>query len=206
MASTHPTTFGASIVPVAQQDEGLRVPSAISSPALTPAVSRDDINTQYDQQKPVPIHSPFYQHPPASFERVPQHSRNASRENVAAFDKDMESGSITPLSTTGDDNPFTSKIGVEINKECKMWPSKQTLMQQRSDQKRMKIDKKGMKGCAPLREWWSQYNKRQKLYMKIAFALLIVGILVAIGVGISIAVDGTYYGQDGNQHQVDQKL
>ncbi|KAK5113871.1 hypothetical protein LTR85_010404 [Meristemomyces frigidus] len=195
--------FGASIVPMQQraEEDALRPPPMLDSPVLTPAVSRDDMSTEY-MDKPIPPHSPFYQHPPASFERM--HSRQASKTGVATttYEKDLESGHATPLTGVNDDNPFTSKISVDHNKECNMWPSKNTLMQQRTREKQKRHATKGCAGCVPAREWWAKFDKRQQLYFKIAIALVLVGVAVALGVGISKAVHGTYYGKNGSQQTV----
>lgn len=102
----------------------------------------------------------------------------------------MEAGVSTPLA---DDNPFTSKVSVDYNKECAMWPSKQTLMQKQKAEKKRKRDMKHCGGCGPVVEFWSRFTARQKLIIKIVMALLIVGGMIGIGVGISIAVNGTVY-------------
>ena len=62
------TTFGATIVPTPAQtttDEITLPPPVLDSPVLTPAVSREDLSTEFPARR-VPIHSPFYQHPSAS--------------------------------------------------------------------------------------------------------------------------------------------
>lgn len=193
------TNFGASVVSThAEETDALRPPPMLDSPVLTPAVSNEDMTNEYTE-KPVPPHSPFYQHPPASFERI-----QTSKTNMAAttYEKDLESGHASPLAGIDDDNPFTSKISVDHNKECKMWPSKNTLMQQRTRDKHQRRVMKGCAGCAPLRQWWAKFDKRQQLYFKIAIALVLIGVAVAIGVGISRAVHGTYYGKNGSQQNV----
>lgn len=197
-ASDEKTTFGASIVPTDDHhaDEALIPPPRLDSPALTPAVSRDDMSTTYEG-RPIPVHSPFYQHPPASFERV--HSRQTSKTNLGTYEKDLETGDVTPLAATGDENPFTSKISVDCNKECKMWPSRQTLMEQKTAEKRKQRAREGITGCVPMREWWAKQSKRQRLIIKIILAFFVVGAIVAIGVGISAAVHGTYYSNHGQQ-------
>ncbi|KAI7397227.1 hypothetical protein KC328_g5013, partial [Hortaea werneckii] len=148
----------------------------------------------------IPPHSPFYQHPPASFERI--HSRQTSKNHLGVYEKDLESGGggggstnlATPLTMPDDENPFTSRISIDANKECRMWPSRQTLTQQRAAQKTKRRAARGWAGCAPLREWWTtRFTKRQRLWIQIAIAFVLVGVAVAIGVGISIAVHGSYY-------------
>lgn len=151
------------------------------------------------RDKPVPPHSPFYQHPPASFERAP--SRQASKTNLAVFEKDLESGNATPLSLE-DANPFTKSITVDQNQECKMWPSKQTLMQTKMADKKKKRATGSCAGLGPVRDFWNTLDKRQKLFIKIAVALFLVGVAVAIGVGISKAVHGGVYSGEGSSKQI----
>jgi len=191
-------TFGAQVVPSSPRpsnDDSLRPPHMLDSPVLTPAVSRDDLGAEYGD-KPIPPHSPFYQHPPVSFERI--HTSNSNSKPY--YEKDLESGHATPLTAGAEEeNPFTSKVSIDASKECKMWPSRQTLEQQRAMEKKKRRDGKGVWGFGPVRDWWLKHNKKQQLYMKLALALLLVGVAVAIGVGISKAVHGTYSSGHGKQ-------
>jgi len=196
--TTGPTMFGASIIPTTQQHsdyEALQPPQLSESPALTPAVSRDGT----DSEKPIPPHSPFYQHPPASFERIPTHQ--SGKNNFTTLEKDVESGHATPLCPEDDENPFTKTISLDRNNpECKMWPSRQTLMQTKMAEKKKKRARALGAGCvAPAKDFWNRFDKRQQLYLKIAIAFVLVGVAVAIGVGISKAVHGGYYTKDGEK-------
>ncbi|KAK3670096.1 hypothetical protein LTR78_010036 [Recurvomyces mirabilis] len=213
MASTNnpTTTFGASIIPTQSHtqyaaDDALLPPQTLDSPVLTPAASNEDIASEYNASgKPIPIHSPFYTHLPASFERVQTtHSRQTSKANISTSEKDLEAG-LTPVTThaasrNDENNPFTSRVSLEHNKECKMWPSKQTLMLQKTEARRAKHARKFCGGCAaPVRQWWGQFDKRQRLIMKILMAFFVVAAIVGICVGISVAVHGTYYSNSGQQ-------
>lgn len=199
MASTNrATTFGATIVPRSTNNSlDLTLPPAISnSPSLTPAVSREDLEAEFSERR-VPAHSPFYQHPPASFERG--HSRQNSKVDIPLDEKDLEAGVRTPLSAEA---PFASKVSVDCTKECRMWPSKQTLMQSKMAEKKQKRDTKWCGGCGPVVDFWARFTKRQKLFIKIALALFLIGVVVAIAVGISIAVHGTVYAGAGQTHKI----
>ncbi|KAK5110810.1 hypothetical protein LTR62_005521 [Meristemomyces frigidus] len=209
MASS--TNFGATIVQPPHKnidaEDALLHPSGIDSPVLTPAVSHEDISASYalDSTKPAPPHSPFYQHPPTSMERITTtHSRHQSKTHLAiASEKDLETG-LSPLATRsydpeGEANPFTSAVNLEHHKECKMWPSKQTLMLQKAETRRQKHLTRACGGCAPVRQWWEQFDKRQQLIMKILLAFVTVGAIVGICVGISVKVHGTYYSNNGQQ-------
>jgi hypothetical protein len=186
-----PTTFGASIVPTTIQTDNPRPSATLDSPALTPAASHDDIANEYSEQRRVPPHSPFYNHPPSSDNPIDSNSRT----HVAANEKDLEAGAATSLA----EQPFTSKVSIDCNKECKMWPSKQTLIQTRKAEKRKKRESKIFGGCGPMIEWWGKHSKRQKLIMKLLLALFMVGVVVAIAVGITVAVNGTVYVSEGHQ-------
>lgn len=192
------TTFGATIQPTHTNDNRLLPQLTTESPALTPAASHDD----FYSNGAVPIQSPFYQHPPASHEVV-SHSRTHSENKIPTnvFEKDVESGNVTPLSGS-DEDPFSRNHGIENNKECAMWPSRQTLKEKKKEERKLKRDQKGYAACAPVMNQWSKLSKKQRLLVKIAIALFLVGVAVAIGVGISVAVKGTYYVSDGTSKDI----
>lgn len=194
------TTFGATIVPTPAKkstDEITLPAPVLDSPVLTPAVSREDL-TPTSSEPRIPIHSPFYTHPPASFERA--HSRQNSKDIGAVNEKDLEAGVRTPLAPDSD-HPFASKVSVDCNKECRMWPSKQTLIQSRKAEKKKRRNGK-LCSCGPARDLWSKFTKRQKLYIKIGLILLVLGIVAAIAVGVSIAVNGTVYVSNGQNANI----
>lgn len=198
------TTFGASIVPAQKQTEDEQIPlppPILDSPALTPAASREDLGDDYEDQRKIPPHSPFYQHRPDSFDRG--HSRQNSKIQVALNEKDLEAGKPAPLTIhSSDAQPFTSKVSLDCNKECKMWPSKQTLMERRKAERKKKRDTKFCGGCAPVVDYWETKTKRQRLIVKIVLALLCIGVVVGIAVGITIAVHGTVYVTDNRTAKI----
>jgi hypothetical protein len=75
-----------------------------------------------------------------------------------------------------------------------MWPSKQTLHKQKQAQKSRKREKSA---CAPVAVRWSRLSKKEKMISKIALAVFLIGVAVALGVGISVAVKGAYYVSNG---------
>lgn len=83
-----------------------------------------------------------------------------------------------------------------------MWPSKQTLIQSRKAEKKKRRDGKMCGGCGPVRDFWARFTKQQKLLIKIAFALFMIGVVVAIAVGITVAVNGTVYVSDGHTESI----
>lgn len=194
------TTFGATIVPQEQRplEDDLTLPQRVlDTPNLTPAASREDLTPSVSERR-IPPHSPFYTHQPDSLDRV--HTRTSSKANVAVNEKDLEAGVRTPLAADAE-QPFTGKVSVDCNKECTMWPSKQTLMQSRKSEKKKRRDQR-MLGCGPVRDFWAKFTKRQRLYIKIAMALFFIAVIVAIAVGITVAVNGTVYVSDGHQEQI----
>lgn len=72
-----------------------------------------------------------------------------------------------------------------------MWPSRTTLMQSKLADKRRKRDSRR---CGAVRgavqDAWGARSKKQKLSAKIVLAVVVCGIMVAIGVGITNAVHG----------------
>ena len=195
MAATNdPTTFGATIVsnPL-QAIDIIDPPPTLDSPAITPASSREDLrHTVYSNQR-APSHSPLHKQEPYLTTIEPAVSRQTTRTDASVNEKDVEAGPTSPL------NPFTSKVSVDCTKESNMWPSKQTLMQSREAEKKRKRENKL---CGPVLEFWARFSKRQKLSIKIAFAFLLVGLVVVIGVCISIAVNGTVYVSDAHSKEI----
>ncbi|KAK5173492.1 uncharacterized protein LTR77_002173 [Saxophila tyrrhenica] len=196
MASS--TNFGASIVPPTKEAHtDLTIPPAFDSPALTPAASREDLADASTDHQRVPIHSPFYTHPPASFERI--HSRNNSTATPVANEKDVEAGLATPLTN----HPFRSKVSIDCSKECKMWPSKQTLVASKNAEKKRRRENQTCGHLVgPVQDWWGLKTKRQRLIMKIMLALFVLGVVVAIAVGITIAVNGSVYVSDNHSEKI----
>ena len=83
-----------------------------------------------------------------------------------------------------------------------MWPSKQTLIQEKQAEKKKRRNEQCCGGCAPVRDRWAGLTKKQKLLIKIGIALFVVGVAVAIAVGISVAVNGTVYVSDGHTENI----
>ncbi|KAK6432194.1 hypothetical protein LTR95_011639 [Oleoguttula sp. CCFEE 5521] len=197
-------TFGAIVVPTADKQTNAMAVPMLDSPALTPVVTREPPYS-YTDDKAVPPHSPFYQHPPASHERMPPQtppSKKASTKSfTGVYEKDLESGPATPLSGNDELNPFTSKVSVDHNKECTMWPSRKTLELNRLAERKQKLGTKKM-GFAGTRHRWATATSRQKWIVRIALAVVVVGAIVAIAVGVTHAVHGGVYSGEGQTKQI----
>ncbi|MCJ1394277.1 hypothetical protein MMC18_007155 [Xylographa bjoerkii] len=179
-----------------EKEFGMEVlPSPEPSPTTTPArpslaiqqpseqhLMPSQCPTPSEEYDPASTHpfSAFYSHPTTrtSFEQL----KSASTANVAikVYEADLESGSRTR---------FSSEPPVSIaNKECNVWPGHRQLVQK-------SIALKQSRGCIPLRK----LSKKQKLFVKILIALLIIGAVTAIGVGVSKAVNAGVYKNNNQQ-------
>ncbi|QIX00261.1 hypothetical protein AMS68_005778 [Peltaster fructicola] len=139
----------------------------------------------------------FYQHPPASHERVakPQYL-DKSHLDISVAEKGFGRDDLSPMSTT-DKNPFCSTISVNTNKECTMWPSRQTLATTKLSEKKKKRSSRFC-ACAGVRHNWEQLHKNHRLTVRIVIALILIGAMIGLGVGISKAVHGSYYSGSGS--------
>lgn len=198
MPSNNQTTFGASVI---QSDEknSMLPPPGFESPSLSPAISRD--SNSFQEDKPLPPHSPFYQHPPASHERVQSIHHTPAKLAPSNSEKDLEYGNVTPYShLTDEENPFSNKIAVGAsNPECTMWPTHQTLKQTRMADKKQRRQGRTC-GCGVVRDHWAECTKKQRLAIRIFIALLVCGAIVGVAVGITRSVNGGVWSGKGSSH------
>lgn len=201
MAPNQEPTFGASVV--AQPDEkAAMLPSAgVDSPALTPTVSRETTayhDATFADNTPLPPHSPFYTHPPASHERVPATHQALAKAAYLTSEKDLEYGNVTPYTGANDDeNPFSKKLAVgSNNQECTMWPTHQTLRQTRLADKKQRRQGRTC-GCGTVKHHWAGYTKNQRLAIRILIALVVIGAIVGVAVGITRSVNGGVWSDKG---------
>lgn len=199
MSSNQGTTFGASVV--AQPDEkAYMLPTAATeSPALTPAASRDSVAVHdapiYDNT-PLPPHSPFYTHPPASHERVESTPVKAAH---LTSEKDLEYGA-----NQDEENPFSKKYAVGTStQECTMWPTHQTLRQNRLADKKQRRQNRTC-GCGMVKDRWAGLTKNQRLAIRILITMVVIGAIVGVAVGITRSVNGGVWSGKGASHEFDQ--
>ncbi|KAM0690717.1 hypothetical protein Q7P36_009486 [Cladosporium allicinum] len=207
MSSNQGTTFGASVV--AQPDEkAYMLPTGTTeSPALTPAASRDSValhDAPLSDNTPLPVHSPFYTHPPASHERV--QSTPAKPAHLTS-EKDLEYGDVTPYSGgahNDEENPFSKKCAVGTSaQECTMWPTHQTLRQTRLADKKQRRQNRTC-GCGMVKDRWAGLSKNQRLAIRILIALMVIGAIVGVAVGITRSVNGGVWSGKGASHEFDR--
>ena len=170
MSLNEKPTIGAEVVKPQIQTKsaylGLGKPSLDNTSAQSLASTADQPRTPVEEYDPTSSHpfSAFYSHPTTrtSLEQY----QSESKVNIKIYEQDLEAGSrIIPSS----DVP-------RIKKECAVWPGKHQLIE-----KRMKMEKH--RGCNPMRN----LSKRQKLWIKILIAMVIVGAAIGLGIGISKA-------------------
>jgi hypothetical protein len=199
MSSNQGTTFGASVV--AQPDEkAYMLPTAATeSPALTPAASRDSVAAPASDNTPLPPHSPFYTHPPASHERV---ESTPVKPVHLTSEKDLEYGDATPY-RHDEENPFSKKYAVGTStQECTMWPTHQTLRQNRLADKKQRRQNRTC-GCGMVKDRWAGLSKKQRLAIRILITMVVIGAIVGVAVGITRSVNGGVWSGKGTSHEFD---
>ena len=141
-------------------------PSLDNTSAQSLASTIDQPHSPIEEYDPTSSHpfSAFYSHP-TTRTSLEQH-KSESKVNFKMYEQDLEAGSRIVVSS---DIPRTTK-------ECTVWPGKHQLME-----KRMKMEKS--RGCNPMRT----LSKKQKLWMKVLIAMIIVGAAIGLGIGISKA-------------------
>jgi len=188
-----PVTFGATI-------QSTPVPNSPPSPAPLPASSNASTMTTatadatakemaIDSSNP---YSAFYKHPDArrSFDNASAPQSKTHLE-INTFERDLEAGAPLSAATT-QQLPKVSVDGrVREVKECTMWPSRQAVLEKRKVHKRQK-------GC----NLFQGLNTKQRLWIKIIIALLVIGAAVGLGVGISRAVGGGVWAGDGKSKEI----
>ena len=171
--------------------------TTIESPALTPTVSRDVAayhDATFSDNTPLPPNSSFYTHPSASYERI---APAAVEPALATSEKDLECGNATPYTMADDENPFSKKFQVgSSSQECTMWPTRQTLRQTRLEDKKQRRAARTC-GCGTIKHHWAGYTKNQRWALRILIALVVIGAIVGVAVGITHSVNGGVWSDKG---------
>ena len=170
MSLNEKPTIGAEVVKSQTQTKptylGLEKPSLDNTSAQSLASTADQPRTPTEEYDPTSSHpfSAFYSHP-TTRTSLEQH-QSESKVNIKIYEQDLEVGSRIVASS---DIPRTKK-------DCTVWPGRHQLLE-----KRMKMEKN--RECNPMRN----LSKKQKLWIKILIAMVIVGAAVGLGIGISKA-------------------
>ncbi|KZM23150.1 hypothetical protein ST47_g5734 [Ascochyta rabiei] len=184
-------TFGATIedIPKSISSPTPLLPSSNASTMTTATAEAAKKEMAIDSSNP---YSAFYNHPDArrSLDNLSAPQSKTLLE-INPYERDLEAG--LPLSAaTTQQLPKVSVDGrVKEVKECTMWPSRQAVLDKRKDHKRKK-------GC----NLFQSLTSKQRLWVKIIIALLVVGAAVGLGVGISRAVGGGVWAGDGKSKEI----
>ncbi len=150
-----------------------------SSTSLTPTCEQTPTATE--EYNPASSHpfSAFYLHPTTrtSFE---QH-KSESKVHIGVHEQDLEAASST----------FRSSEVTRSTQDSEVWPCKQQT------KKRYLIIKRSS-GCSPLRG----LTGRQRFWVKVVIAVLVVGAAVGIGIGISKAVGAGVWKNPNSQGNI----
>ncbi|CAI6341612.1 unnamed protein product [Periconia digitata] len=179
-----PITFGAVVqdAPINSTSDIPLRPQPSASSSLNASTPNDAAGI--DSTNP---YSAFYKHPEAR-RSLEASSALQSKTHLEVDVRDLEAGSL-PLSAATTQNPKVSVDGRV--KECTMWPSRQTIMENKKMNKRAR-------GCKQFRN----LNSKQRLWAKILIAALVIAAAVGLGVGISRAVGGGIWKSKGHTQEI----
>lgn len=189
-----PVTFGATIEsnPGVSQSTTSPAPLPASSNASTMTTATADAAAKemgIDSSNP---YSAFYKHPDArrSLDNASAPQSKTHLE-ISTFERDLEAGAPLSAATTQQISKISVDGRVREVKECTMWPSRQAVLEKRKDHKRNR-------GC----NLFQGLTSKQRIWIKIVIALLVIGAAVGLGVGISRAVGGGVWAGDGKSKEI----
>ena len=150
---------------------------SLSSAFATPATEHPPMPKTYDPVSSNPC-SAFYSHPTTrtSFEQ----RKSESKVNIQVYQHDLESGSRVAHST------YAS--GTEKNP---VWPCKSQLLRQESEMRRSRT-------CGPFKNM----TKKQTLITQILLALLVIGAVFGLGIGVAKATNSGIYKNPNSQTSI----
>lgn len=189
-----PVTFGVTIEGKTDAPKSTPSPAPLlpSSNASTMSTATADATAKEMAIDPSNPYSAFYKHPDArrSLDNVSAPQSKTHLE-INTFERDLEAGVPLSAATTQQLSKVSVDGRVREVKECTMWPSRQAVLEKRKDHKRKK-------GC----NLFQGLTSKQRLYIKIIIALLVIGAAVGLGVGISRAVGGGVWAGDGKSKEI----
>ena len=167
MADLEKGRFGASVLPVTPHNQPAQ--NAFLKPEATPEVpsSPASLTSSFDA-KPPNAFSPFYNHPPCSFEQA---TKSNSKSQVGIYQHDVESYAALAA----------SRISIEPTRDCAMWPSQKEL------KRRAKANKK--RSCTRI----PKCSKRAKVILSVVLFIMVIGIALVLGFVVSKKVGGGIY-------------
>lgn len=175
---------------------------------IDPSGNQHQIHDDSSMLTPTSMSSPFYDLPSAqpSIQSLPSNKE----PEATVYEADLEAGgrqgvlNLTPLTSSSrlDLPPVqqtpsyatTVMSGFKKNKECTVWPTKETLREKAKAQKAMDHQRHC---CGSIRTKWANLTHKQRVWTRVVVLLLIIALAVGLGVGISRAVDGGVYAGSG---------
>lgn len=156
----------------------LNVPTSISEERLTttetvpPTPAEQD--AEYDPCKLAKITSPFYMYNHDS--PRPSADLRHGKVSLAVTDRDLELGEITPSVTQ---EKMTAQTDKPKRFRLNFWQRRQDCL------------------TKPKQKWWIQrLPKKQRYTVKALIALVVIGAMIGIAVGIASAVNSPVYGSN----------
>ena len=186
-----PITFGAVVDRSASptQPQPVLRPSPSTDSAMSSTTAEVAAKKEWAAD-PTNPYSAFYKHPEARRSLDVSAPQSKTHLDINTYERDAEACHPLSAATTQQQ----SKVSVDGRvKECTMWPTRQTVMNNR------KMDKR-TRGCA----FFHNMNRKQRLWAKIAIALVIIAAAVGLGVGISRAVGGGVWAGQGKNKEIPQ--
>jgi hypothetical protein len=184
-------TFGATVDTPTKKQSHL-APNVFDTPKSLTPVATQDRSSSPDEPT-----TPFYAAPSAEASRQTLPAAEASDRDLESARKEgyfittnpLDSeinlpAGMAPVSTV----PTASRLSFDgRTKECTMWPTKQTL---RREDKAERAKRRAARacGCTNIHNWWTSMAKKQRLWLKVFLAALIVAMACGLGIGISKAV------------------
>lgn len=189
--------IGASIIHKEQQPRSILHPQPAHLPTYNPSFDSISPCSTNVEQHPItkeggnydPIssnpYSAFYSHPRTrtSFAQA----KSESKINVSLYNHDIESGSRmmhASIADAADPEPPN-----HVHKDDKVWPCSKT-------REKTLLARQKTKGCSP----FSRLSDRQRFWVKVLIALVFVGVVTGLAVGISKAVGGGVFKSSGNSN------
>jgi len=146
------------------------------SPSCSPRTNEKHHPEDYDPTSSHPF-SPFYSHPTT---RTSLDIAQCSKTNLQLYEHDLETGSrLTQASTHGLASTHNLHDTEKVNET--VWPGTKQLVKRRKARQANESC-----CCGP----WLRLSKKQRLWIQIVVALLLVGAVTGLGVGITKAVGG----------------
>lgn len=190
-------TFGASIIHKEQQPTSFLRPQPSHPPLNNPSfdsISPCSTNTeQYPSTKEGDDYDPISRNPYSAFYSHPRtrtsfaQAKSESKINVELYSHDLESGSRITHASMADAAGLEPPV--HAHKDDKVWPCSKT-------REKTLLARQRAKGCSP----FSRLSKKQTFGVQVLIALVVIGAITGLAVGISKAVGGGVFKSSSNSN------